>query len=411
MSHVAAWASTARPHQWNGTAVLPDRLEPNWAIIFQGAKIRWVGPAAQVPPRWQGSRDTTPPGTRFLAPGLIDVHCHGGGGVSFPDATDLDQVTAAANEHLQHGTTTLVASLVADKIGVMERQAGLLADAAEAEIIAGIHFEGPFLAPSRSGAQTRKHLREAKPEVMLRLLESARGAALSMTIAPERVVTREGREALNVLIAAGAIPSWGHTDAGAEDTETAITWGIDLLHNPTHPGVERATVTHLFNGMRPLHHRETGPIACFLAAAAQGHLVLEMVMDGVHVEPHLFTHVLTLVGRDALILTTDAMAAAGMPDGSYQLGSQAVTVKGGIARLSKADTLAGSTAHLLDCVRICVHQAGVSLVDAIYLASTQGARTFGWSDRGEIRVGAKADLLALDGDLRPAGVVRGGEAV
>ena len=173
----------------------------------------------------------------------------------------------------------------------------------------------------------------------------------------------------------------------------------------------QATVTHLFNGMRPLHHRDPGPILEFIADAARGGAIVEMICDGVHLDPAIVRSVYDTVGRDAAVLITDAMAAAGMPDGEYQLGPQAVVVSQGVARLAQGDSIAGGTAHLIDCVKVAVEQAGIPLVDAVYMASAVGARILGVSDRGELAAGKRADIVAIDSELRPVMVWRGGAEI
>jgi N-acetylglucosamine-6-phosphate deacetylase len=166
-------------------------------------------------------------------------------------------------------------------------------------------------------------------------------------------------------------------------------------------------VTHLFNGMPPLHHRDPGPVAACLGAAARGSAVVELVADGVHLAPATVRAVFDLVGADSIALVTDAMAAAGMPDGSYVLGPVAVRVKDGVARLADGGAIAGGTAHLLDVVRETV-RAGVPLVAAVRAASTTPAGVLGRTDVGAVAEGGLADLVLVDDDLRPLRVLRRG---
>ncbi len=138
---------------------------------------------------------------------------------------------------------------------------------------------------------------------------------------------------------------------------------------------------------------------------------MEMICDGVHLDPSVVRDVYETVGRDQCVLITDAMAAAGMADGQYQLGPQAVTVHDGVARLTEGDSIAGGTSHLLDCVRVAVTRAGIPLVDAVHMASKQGARIIGDDGIGRLAPGCRADVVAVDADLRPVAVWRGGESV
>jgi N-acetylglucosamine-6-phosphate deacetylase len=227
-----------------------------------------------------------------------------------------------------------------------------------------------------------------------------------MTVAPEvdGVVGPGG--VVDALAAAGAVPSFGHTDASAEVVDAAVAAARAALAAPgTRSG--RPTATHLFNGMRPLHHRDPGPVAACLAAAARGDLVVELVADGTHLADGTVRAVFDLVGPDAIALVTDAMAAAGMADGTYDLGPMRVRVAGGVARLADGDAIAGGTAHLLDVVRRVVG-AGVPLVAAVRSASRTPADVLGRPGLGALEVGRRADVVVVDGDLAPRAVLRAG---
>ena len=173
---------------------------------------------------------------------------------------------------------------------------------------------------------------------------------------------------------------------------------------------DRPTATHLFNGMRPMHHRAPGPVPEFLAAAARGRCIVEMIGDGVHLNPAIVLDMFETLGRDNVVLITDAMAAAGMADGDYVLGSQPVTVADGVARLSEGGAIAGGTSRLIDVVRT-TWRGGVNLVDAVYAASVQGARILGDDSVGALEAGRWGDVVVTDADLVPADVLRRGEPV
>lgn len=399
-----------------GDVVTPTAVVPDGAVVVRGDRVVWVGPADALPP---AHRPADPPPGTYVLPGLVDLHCHGGGGVSLPDATDVDEVRRAADEHLRHGTTTLVASLVTAPRDVLLARTALLADAADAGVVTGIHLEGPFLAPARCGAQNPADMVDGSPALVREVAAAARGHLVTMTVAPEvRGVVGADDDVLRALVEAGAVPSVGHTDATAEQTDAAIARAFDLL--ATTPGARsgRVTATHLFNGMRPLHHRDPGPVASCLAAAARGELVVELVADGTHLDPGTVRSVVDLVGADAVALVTDAMAAAGMPDGDYRLGPLPVRVADGVARLLEQDpddpgtpartgAIAGGVAHLLDVVRTTV-DAGVPLVAAVRAASSTPARVLGRHDLGALLPGHRADLVVTTADLRPRRVARAG---
>jgi N-acetylglucosamine-6-phosphate deacetylase len=398
-----------------GRVVTPGGVLDDGVVVLAGPTIAWVGPAGEVPGEWRGGAPEPAAGTTIL-PGLVDIHCHGGGGASFPDATTAEQVRSAADEHLRHGTTSLVASLVTASGDVLCERAALLADAADAGVLVGIHAEGPFLSYERRGAQSPEHLVDGDPRLVERLAAAARGHLVTMTVAPEVPgVVCPPDDVLAALVAAGAIPSPGHSDGTFEQFEAAITRSVALLRAAPGAPSTRPTATHLFNGMRPLHHREPGPVAASLDAAARGEMVVEMVADGTHLAYGTVRTVFDLVGPDAIALVTDAMAATGMADGDYRLGPMAVRVADGVARIVTPDehgepvagAIAGGTAHLLDVVRHAV-AAGVPLADAVLAAGRTPASVLGRTDIGVLVPGARADVLVTDGALHPLRVLRAG---
>lgn len=396
-----------------GRVVTPAGVLDDGVVVVQGPALAWVGPAAQAPHPW---RDLPDPTDATLLPGLVDLHCHGGGGASFPDAQDADEVRTAADEHLRHGTTSLVASLVTAPPDVLLSRTALLADAADAGVLAGIHLEGPFLSEVRCGAQNPGDMLAGDPALVAEIARAARGHLVTMTFAPE---VEGSADVVAALVEAGAVPSVGHTDASAEQVDVAVDHGFDLLATRPTARSGRLTATHLFNGMRPVHHRDPGPITACLAAAARGELVAELVADGTHLAPATVRAVLDLVGPGAVALVTDAMAAAGMADGDYQLGPMAVRVADGVARIVPEASdgeapgegaIAGGTAHLLDVVRAVV-EAGVALEDAVLAAATTPADVLGRHDLGALVAGRRADVVVTDEDLRPRRVMRAGEWV
>ena len=385
-----------------GRLVLPDRVLDDGVLVLDGDRIAYAGPAS-------GASVATPPalpGTTLL-PGLVDVHNHGGGGAGFPDATCPEEVLTAVAAHRSHGTTTLLASLVTADRATLLARAELLGALAERGEIAGIHAEGPFLSHERRGAQSPDHLLPGDARLVRDLVSASGGHLRSMTVAPEVPdVTGPGGVA-EALVAAGVVPSLGHTAATAEQAEALIAQVAPALR-------ERGlamTATHLFNGMPPLHHRAPGPVAACLAAAARGDLVVELVADRVHLDPATVRAVMAMVGPDVVALVTDAMAAAGMPDGSYELGPMAVTVSRGVARVATEEApIAGGTARLIDVVRTTV-AGGVPLAEAVRSASWVPAAAFGLSDVGGLVAGRRADVLVTDSDLTPLQVYRGGVPV
>ncbi|RHA38099.1 N-acetylglucosamine-6-phosphate deacetylase [Cellulomonas rhizosphaerae] len=405
---VSATTSSA-PHLLRGRVVTPHGVIPDGVVVVDGPTITWVGPADEV------TGDLPAATQHTLLPGLVDLHNHGGGGASLPDAQTADDVRTAAREHLRHGTTSLVASLVTAPHDVLLARTALLADAADAGEIAGIHLEGPFLSEARCGAQNPADMLTGDARLVREIAAAARGHLVTMTVAPEvpGVADRDD-DVLRALVDAGAIPSIGHTDATAEQVDAAVDRGFDLLATHDRARSTRLTATHLFNGMRPLHHRDPGPIAACLAAAGRGELVVELVADGTHLADGTTRAVFDLLSPGSIVLVTDAMAAAGMADGDYQLGPMAVRVEDGVARIVEADgsagAIAGGVAHLLDVVRRVVG-AGIALEDAVRAASTTPTEVLGRHDLGALAVGRRADVLVTDAALSPIRVLRAGEQV
>ena len=380
-----------------GRVVTGEEVIEDGTVVLTGDRISWVGPTS----RWTG--DPAPQSDSIILPGLVDLHCHGGAGASFPDSAGAD-LSTAVEHHRSHGTTTMLASLVSAPPDRLIGQTSLLADLYEAGDIAGVHIEGPFLSVARCGAQDPGSLRSGDPGLLADIIGAGRGAVRSMTLAPEV----DGFAAVaNMLRENDIVPSIGHTDADALTTRR----GIDTL------GSGPITATHLFNGMPSWHHRAPGPVSECLAAAARGTMVLELIGDGVHLADETVRSVFDLVGGARIALVSDAMAAAGMPDGRYRLGPLDVTVHHSVARLSR-DTepetapIAGGTATVLDLVRRAVLGAGVSLVEAVRAGSSTPAATIGLgSEIGRLHQGMRADVLVVDAAFEPVRVIRGGLAM
>jgi N-acetylglucosamine-6-phosphate deacetylase len=220
------------------------------------------------------------------------------------------------------------------------------------------------------------------------LLEAGRGHVRMVTLAPE---IPGALEAIGRLVDAGSAAAIGHTDATHEQAVAALDAGASVG-------------THLFNAMRPLHHREPGPAGALLAAEEAR---VELVADGVHVH-RVVIGLAAAVAPGRLVLVTDAMAAAAAEDGNYALGGLRVTVRDGVARLDGTGAIAGSTSTLLDCVRYAVLDAGLSLEVAIAAATSTPASLLGLEGVGELRPGGHADLVVLDDDLGLRGVLRRG---
>jgi N-acetylglucosamine-6-phosphate deacetylase len=364
-----------------------ELLRPGWIEVSQGV-VDAVGTGA--PPR-PADRDL---GAVTVVPGFVDTHLHGGGGANFSTGSAAETATAVAL-HRKHGTTTLVASLVTAGPAELLRQVRELADDVRGGLIDGIHLEGPWLSTTRCGAHQPSLMRDPDPAEVDRVLDAGAGAIRMVTLAPER----DGAlAAIGPIVEAGAVAAVGHTEATYEQTRAAIAAG--------------ATVgTHLFNAMRPIDRREPGPIVALLE---DDRITVELITDGVHVDPAIYRHVTRSVGPDRVSLISDAMAAAGMADGEYWLGALAVTVADGVARVAGTQTIAGGTATMDRVFRFAVVHSGLprdeALMAAVRQASINPARALGLPCAGLVP-GATADFVLLDSDLAVTGVLRQGSWV
>jgi N-acetylglucosamine-6-phosphate deacetylase len=363
--------------------VTPARiLAPGWLLV-EGDRIVEVGEGE--PPR---AADVDL-GAVTVTPGFVDLHVHGGGGASF-DLGTADAAAVVADTHLAHGTTSMAASLVTDtaeRMAAAVRELGLLVQDGR---LAGVHLEGPWLSPQRSGAHQPGSLTHPDAASVESLLAAGDGAVRMVTLAPE---LPGGIEAVRRLGAAGVVAAIGHTDATYDQSRAALDAGARLG-------------THLFNAMRPLHHRDPGPVGALLDSPVD----VELIADGVHLHPAVLRTVFAAKpGR--CILVTDAMAAAGSPDGDYRLGPMAIEVRDGVARLadgSGTGAIAGSTLTMDAAVRFAVRTAGLPLLDVVHAASTAPARAWALDDVGALEAGRRADLVVLDADLAVVRVMRAG---
>ncbi|MEV4763190.1 N-acetylglucosamine-6-phosphate deacetylase [Micromonospora chokoriensis] len=363
----------------NGRVVTPT------GVIRQGC-VEWDGDRITAVAEYPTVRDG-----HWILPGFVDMHTHGGGGHTFTTG-DADEARAAADFHLAHGTTTVLASLVSAPFELMRSATEAFTPLVEEGVLAGVHFEGPYLSASRCGAQNPEYLRDPSTDELTELIKLGRGAVRMVTLAPER----DGAlEAIRLLASQRVVAAVGHTDATYEQTQAAVAAGASVG-------------THLFNGMRPVHHREPGPVVALLDAPT---VICELVADGVHLHDGMLTYVAATAGPDRGALITDAMAAAGMADGEYELGGQAVTVTDGVARLARDGAIAGSTLTMDAALRHAVN-AGIPIADAARMVATTPARAIGLGDRvGALQVGLRADLVVLDDDLNVVRVLRGGSWV
>jgi N-acetylglucosamine-6-phosphate deacetylase len=372
-----------------------DPVPGGWVAIDVG-RVTALGHG--VPPQ---AREVVDVAGDWLAPGFVDVHVHGGarGDVMAPDRASRDAVRGI---HAAHGTTAMLASTVSRPPEELRAAVARLAEDAGHRSgdrtgepmarLVGIHLEGPFLSRVRRGAHQETALRPPDQAEVASLLEAGGGHVRTVTIAPE---LPGAIDVVRTLVAAGVTVAVGHTDADAETMRAAVEAGA-------------RAVTHTFNGMRPLHHRRPGPVGM---AMDSSELTCELILDLVHVDPVAARALVHAAGADRICLVTDAMAATGVSDGTYELGGQIVEVRRGQARVSGTSTLAGSTLTMARAVENAVAHLGVDVPTAVAMATTIPARLLHGLDVGRLHADGPADLVRLDEGARLRGVWISGQQV
>ncbi len=321
-----------------------------------------------------------------LVPGLVDLHVHGADGA---DAS-RGECAAMAAALAAAGTTSALFTLY--PAGVEDLDARLSAAAADG--VEGVHIEGPFFHPDAAGGlDAAAAAEEGAHAPFLDLLERHAPLVKRVTLAPDRP---EARELVGGLAALGITPSFGHTLATLAECRAAA-------------GDERCSVTHLFNAMRPFHHREPGTPGWTLMG---GPAWTEVIADGVHVGSDALQIVLRARGLDGLTLVSDALPGSAPGEDTFQAGGLDLVCDGPVARVSGTDTIAGSLQSLLSQVSGLVRGGTLGFEEAFLAATATPAAAAGWEGRkGIIAPGADADLVALDADLGLASVWTAGHAV
>lgn len=362
----------------------------NSAIVFEGGRILAIEPLASL------SADLEKiDGGEIIAPGFIDLQVNGGGGVLLNEEPTVDGIATICAAHAKFGTTSLLPTLITDTFEITSRTvaAGIEAKRQAVPGFLGLHLEGPHLSLARKGAHDPKLIRPMEDEDLDLILSCGLALdALMVTIAPESVTP----EQVIRLASAGITVSLGHTEAS-----------YDIARLYVHAGVR--TVTHLFNAMSPLGHREPGMVG---AALDTGSLYAGLIADGIHVHPAAMGAALRAkTGPGKIFLVTDAMSPIGTEMTSFTLNGREILRRDG--RLTLEDgTLAGADIDMASSVRL-VHQIlGLPLDEALKMASTYPADAAQVSARkGAIRPGYDADFVALNANLEAQGTWIGGTRV
>lgn len=328
----------------------------------------------------------------YMIPGLVDIHFHGCKGADMCDGTREALDVIAAYEASVGVTSICPATMTIpkDELVKVMKNAGEYSYNGGAHIV-GINMEGPFISPSKKGAQAADNIMHCDYEYFCKLQEAANGLIKLVDIAPEEPGAMEFIDKVkdNVVV------SLAHTASDYDTAKEAIERGA-------------SHATHLYNAMPPLNHRNPGVIG---AVRDSGKCHAELICDGVHIHPSVIRATFAMFGAERMILISDSMRATGLDDGEYTLGGQPVSVKGNLATLHDG-TIAGSATNLMDCMRYVVKKAGLSLETAVMCATSNPAKEIGiFDEAGSIAVGKRADFVLLDKELNIVGVYIDGKEI
>ncbi len=313
----------------------------------------------------------------YIIPGLTDIHFHGANGHDFCDGT-FEAFNAIHEYELNHGITTICPATMTLPEDELTR---ILAEARRfretCRNFKGVYLEGPFISRSKIGAQNPEYI--SRPDVnMLTRLQNVSGNMIRIA-----VVAPEVEGAMSFINEARNITriSVAHTSCDYETASEAFRTGA-------------SQVTHLYNAMNPIKHREPGPI---IAALENENVNVELICDGIHIHPAVIRSTLKAFGAERVIFISDSMEATGMSDGEYMLGGQKVIKRGNKATLEDGMTIAGSVTNLMDCMRTAVKEMGIKLEEAVICSSINSARAIGIDS--SLREGNTANMVALDEEL------------
>ncbi|MCU6603972.1 N-acetylglucosamine-6-phosphate deacetylase [Peribacillus frigoritolerans] len=355
----------------------------NGYIKVVDGKIAEVGPASQYKQDDDAKVITLSPDYQVI-PGAIDIHIHGASNSDAMDATH-DALSTMAKTLPKEGTTSFLATTMTQSTQAIESallNAGKYIEnqtQENAEIV-GVHLEGPFISPARKGAQPEDYIVDPDVTLFKRWQEMAENQIKLVTLAPEQP---NGLDLAAHLRGTGIVASIGHSDATYDQIDEAIQAGT------TH-------VTHLYNGMRGLHHREPGVLG---AAYLRDELYVELIADGIHCRPEMIKLAYNQITSERMILITDSLRAKWLEKGTYDLGGQPVNVDETKATLSDG-TLAGSILKMNDAIKNTMEYTGCSMTDIIKMTAENPAKQLRIFDRkGSIQVGKDADLVILNDRL------------
>ncbi|MFR3030115.1 MAG: N-acetylglucosamine-6-phosphate deacetylase [Blautia sp.] len=332
----------------------------------------------------------------YAIPGLIDLHFHGCMGDDFCDGT-FDAIQRIAQYQASVGVTAIAPATMTLPVPELEAILTVAAQyrktATQGADLVGINMEGPFISPTKKGAQDPRNITPCDVEICQRFLDASDGLVKFIGIAPEE--STDYRSFIQAVKGKVSV-SLAHTNADYGTAKAAFDAGA-------------SHAVHLYNAMPPFSHRAPGVVG---AVYDSPQVMAELICDGVHIHPAVVRATFQMLGAHRMILISDSMRATGMPDGRYTLGGLDVDVVGNRATLASDGALAGSATNLTDCLRTCVKEMGIPLETAVACATINPAKSLGVSkDSGSIATGKKANVVLLDRDLALKAVVKDGRRI
>jgi N-acetylglucosamine-6-phosphate deacetylase len=375
----------------NGRLIFPNGVREGLDLLVEDGVITAI--RAQAPAMGEQIVDLQ---GNYLAPGFIDVHIHGAMGHDTMEAS-AKAFRAICDYHASGGTTSLLLTTATAPLKSILKVVGeVRVQKSSIKQIAGVHVEGPFISKTKAGAQRASLMRQPTRKMYEPLLEQA-DIIKRMTVAPElpgAIPLIDKLRASNVSI------SGGHSDAWEDDAREAFEHGM-------------RNVTHTFNCMSSTRRRGIDRVAGLLEfAMSEPEIICELIADGHHVSPTLMKMLYRAKGPRGICLVTDATAGAGLPDGSkFSLSGTKCVTEAGVCLVADRSALAGSASRMIDLVRTMVTKVGVSLHEAIVMATDTPAFAIGLNNKGQFKIGGEADLVVISPELEVLGTYVAGEAI
>jgi len=386
----------------NAHLIFPDGIRDGLEVVVEEGKIAAIREsvhghsAREFAGLKPGPKDVIDLDGNYLAPGFIDLHVHGALGRDTMEAA-AEAFRCICDFHGSGGTTSLLLTTATAPIDKIVEVLGAVRNSRSSiSAIAGVHVEGPFISKTKRGAQREEFIQDPSPTGVRQFLEYT-DVIKRVTIAPELPGALQAIESFHM---AGVNVSGGHSDGWDKDARAAFEHGM-------------RSVTHTFNCMSSARRRGVYRVGGLLEfALSEPQINCELIADGHHVSPTLMKMLYRAKGRDNICLVTDATAGAGLPDGSrFSLFGNDCVVEGGVCLLADRSALAGSAARMIDLVRTMVQKIDVPLYEAVAMATQNPARAIDLQTKGQLAVGADADLVVLSPDLRVLRTFAGGEEI